>query len=98
MFQLELHAGQEVVVYDQNSSHPSHLSPESFLGMVLLKLERVFATVHLLSGRSPAHVRTRPGSGAVAGPGSVPFGAGCPDTSRYLQASCPQAPMFRLLS
>lgn len=52
MFQLELHAGQDVVVYDQNSSDPHHLSPESFLNIVLLKLERMFTTVHLLSGQS----------------------------------------------
>lgn len=52
MFQLELHAGQDVVVYDQNSSDPNHLSPESFLNIVLLKLERMFTTVHLLSGQS----------------------------------------------
>lgn len=50
--QLQLHAGQDVVVYDQNSSDPSHLRPESFLSMVLLKLEPMFSTVHLLSGES----------------------------------------------
>lgn len=52
VFQLELHAGQDVVVYDQNSSDPNHLGPESFLNIVLLKLERIFTTVHLLSGQS----------------------------------------------
>lgn len=59
-FQLELHAAQDVVVYDQNSSGPDHLSSESFLSVVLLKLERSFTTVHLLSGES------RPGSLALA--------------------------------
>lgn len=53
LFQLQLHAGQDVVVYDQNSADPSRLGPESFLSVVLLKLERTFSTVHLLSGQSP---------------------------------------------
>ena len=57
--QLELHAGQDVVVYDQNSLGPNHVSPDSFLSVVLLKLRRSFTTVHLLSGESPGPV---PGS------------------------------------
>lgn len=55
MSQLDLQAGQDVVVYDQDSDL-EHLSPESFLSVVLLKLERSFTAVHLLSGES------RPGS------------------------------------
>lgn len=51
-FQLELHAGQDVVVYDQNSCGPDRLGPESFLSVVLLKLGRSFSAVHLLSGES----------------------------------------------
>lgn len=51
-FQLELQPGQDVVVYDQSWSEPEQLSPESFLSVVLLKLERCFTTVHLLSGES----------------------------------------------
>lgn len=50
--QLELQAGQEVVVYDQGSSHPEQLGPESFVGVVLLKLGRSFRRVQLLSGQS----------------------------------------------
>ncbi|XP_026880061.1 dual specificity protein phosphatase 16 [Electrophorus electricus] len=46
---LELQ-GQEVVVYDQNSSDPSSLSSEGFLSVLLDKLERSFPSVHLLSG------------------------------------------------
>ncbi|CAF90678.1 unnamed protein product, partial [Tetraodon nigroviridis] len=46
---LDLQAGQDVVVYDQDSDL-EHLSPESFLSVVLLKLERSFTAVHLLSG------------------------------------------------
>ncbi|TNN28112.1 Dual specificity protein phosphatase 16 [Liparis tanakae] len=42
---------QEVVVYDQSSSGPSSLSSESFLSVLLLKLERSFPSVHLLSGQ-----------------------------------------------
>lgn len=49
-FQLELEPGQDVVVYDQSWSEDQQLSPESFLRVVLLKLERCFTTVHLLSG------------------------------------------------
>lgn len=59
VFQLELHAGQDVVVYDQSSSDPSHLSPESFLNIVLVKLERMFTTVHLLSGQSKSKADPR---------------------------------------
>lgn len=66
LFQLELHAGQAVVVYDQNSSDPSHLSPESFLNVVLLKLERMFTTVHLLSGQSRSKADPRQ-SGSARG-------------------------------
>lgn len=57
-FQLDLHAGRDVVVYDQNWCEPAQLSPESFVSVVLLKLERSFGSVHLLSGgsRSPALV------------------------------------------
>nr|XP_020469077.1 dual specificity protein phosphatase 16 [Monopterus albus] len=47
---LELQGDQEVVVYDQSSSDPAALSSESFLGVLLVKLERSFPSVHLLSG------------------------------------------------
>ncbi|XP_074554807.1 dual specificity protein phosphatase 16 [Halichoeres trimaculatus] len=47
---LEFVGDQEVVVYDQSSSDPSALSTESFLSVLLLKLERSFPSVHLLSG------------------------------------------------
>ncbi|XP_030576450.1 dual specificity protein phosphatase 16 [Archocentrus centrarchus] len=47
---LELQADQEVVVYDQSSTDPAALSSESFLGVLLVKLERSFPSVHLLSG------------------------------------------------
>ncbi|XP_041636528.1 dual specificity protein phosphatase 16 [Cheilinus undulatus] len=47
---LELVGDQEVVVYDQSSSDPGALSPESFLSVLLVKLERTFPSVHLLSG------------------------------------------------
>ncbi|XP_023138348.1 dual specificity protein phosphatase 16 isoform X1 [Amphiprion ocellaris] len=47
---LELQVDQEVVVYDQNSSDPTALSSESFLSVLLVKLERSFPSVHLLSG------------------------------------------------
>lgn len=50
--QLELQADQEVVVYDQSSSDPQTLSSESFLSVLLGKLERSFPSVHLLSGES----------------------------------------------
>ncbi|XP_053199963.1 dual specificity protein phosphatase 16 [Scomber japonicus] len=41
---------QEVVVYDQSSSDPAALSCDSFLSVLLLKLEKSFPSVHLLSG------------------------------------------------
>ncbi|XP_038573077.1 dual specificity protein phosphatase 16 [Micropterus salmoides] len=47
---LELQGDQEVVVYDQSSSDPTALSSESFLSVLLVKLERSFPSVHLLSG------------------------------------------------
>lgn len=47
---LQLQGDQEVVVYDQSSSDPAALSTESFLSVLLLKLERSFPSVHLLSG------------------------------------------------
>ena len=52
VFQLELQGDQEVVVYDQSSSDPAALSSESFLSVLLVKLERSFPSVHLLSGQS----------------------------------------------
>ncbi|XP_068162620.1 dual specificity protein phosphatase 16 [Antennarius striatus] len=47
---LDLLRPQEVVVYDQNSSDPAALSADSFLAILLVKLERSFPSVHLLSG------------------------------------------------
>lgn len=46
---LELQ-GQEVVVYDQSSGDPASLSPDAFLSVLLVKLEKSFPSVHLLSG------------------------------------------------
>ncbi|XP_037551544.1 dual specificity protein phosphatase 16 [Nematolebias whitei] len=48
--QLDLQACQEVVVYDQNSLDPAGLGSDSFLSVLLVKLERTFPSVHLLSG------------------------------------------------
>lgn len=53
MLQLELQADQEVVVYDQSSADPAALSSESFISVLLVKLERSFPSVHLLSGEPP---------------------------------------------
>lgn len=39
-------------MYDQSSSDPAALSAESFLSVLLVKLERSFPSVHLLSGQS----------------------------------------------
>ncbi|XP_029019419.1 dual specificity protein phosphatase 16 [Betta splendens] len=47
---LELQDDQEVVVYDQSSSDPAALSSESFLSVLLVKLERTLPSVHLLTG------------------------------------------------
>ncbi|PWA22206.1 hypothetical protein CCH79_00017419 [Gambusia affinis] len=47
---LDLQGNQEVVVYDQNSSDPAALGADSFLSVLLVKLERSFPSVHLLSG------------------------------------------------
>ncbi|XP_044199060.1 dual specificity protein phosphatase 16 [Thunnus albacares] len=47
---LELQGDQEVVVYDQSSSDPAALGSDSFLSVLLVKLERSFPSVHLLSG------------------------------------------------
>lgn len=47
---LELQEDQEVVVYDQSSSDLASLSSDSFLSVLLVKLERSFPSVHLLSG------------------------------------------------
>ncbi|KAM9846159.1 dual specificity protein phosphatase 16 [Aulostomus maculatus] len=47
---LELQGDQEVVVYDQSSSDAASLGSDCFLKVLLLKLERNFPSVHLLSG------------------------------------------------
>uniref|UniRef100_A0A8D3C3N4 Dual specificity phosphatase 16 n=1 Tax=Scophthalmus maximus TaxID=52904 RepID=A0A8D3C3N4_SCOMX len=41
---------QDVVVYDHSSSDPTALGGESFLSVLLVKLEKNFPSVHLLSG------------------------------------------------
>uniref|UniRef100_A0AAV2IW50 Dual specificity phosphatase 16 n=1 Tax=Knipowitschia caucasica TaxID=637954 RepID=A0AAV2IW50_KNICA len=46
---LELRVNQEVVVYDQ-SSDLAALAPDSFLCVLLVKLEKTFPSVHLLLG------------------------------------------------
>ncbi|RVE56674.1 hypothetical protein OJAV_G00222980 [Oryzias javanicus] len=48
--ELDLQELQEVVVYDQSSSDPAALGSDCFLSVLLLKLERSFTSVHLLSG------------------------------------------------
>lgn len=48
--ELELRGNQEVVVYDQSSSDLANLSSDSFLCVLLVKLEKIFPSVHLLSG------------------------------------------------
>ncbi|KAM6895960.1 dual specificity protein phosphatase 16 [Lycodopsis pacificus] len=50
MNKLELQEDQQVVVYDHSSSLASSLSSDSFLSVLLLKLEKSFTSVHLLSG------------------------------------------------
>ncbi|XP_072233591.1 dual specificity protein phosphatase 16 [Leuresthes tenuis] len=47
---LELQGDQEVVVYDQSSSDLAALGADCFLSVLLVKLERSFPSVHLLSG------------------------------------------------
>ncbi|CAL8386008.1 unnamed protein product [Boreogadus saida] len=47
---LELQGDQEVVVYDLGSSDPGALPSDSFLSVLLAKLERSFPSVHLLAG------------------------------------------------
>ncbi|KAM3587758.1 uncharacterized protein V6R79_013477 [Siganus canaliculatus] len=47
---LDFQDDQDVVVYDQSSSDPAALSSESFLSVLLSKLEKSFPSVHLLSG------------------------------------------------
>uniref|UniRef100_A0A8D3EDJ4 Dual specificity phosphatase 16 n=1 Tax=Scophthalmus maximus TaxID=52904 RepID=A0A8D3EDJ4_SCOMX len=47
---LELQGDQDVVVYDHSSSDPTALGGESFLSVLLVKLEKNFPSVHLLSG------------------------------------------------
>ncbi|XP_068611678.1 dual specificity protein phosphatase 16 [Brachionichthys hirsutus] len=58
---LVLHGSQEVVVYDQASSDPAAPSAESFLRILLVKLERSFPSVHLLSGGFSEFSRLFPG-------------------------------------
>lgn len=38
-------------MYDQSSSDPAAVNSESFLSVLLAKLERTFPSVHLLSGK-----------------------------------------------
>lgn len=47
---LEFRDNQEVVVYDQGSSDLADLSSDSFLCVLLVKLEKIFPSVNLLSG------------------------------------------------
>ncbi|KAF7248116.1 Dual specificity protein phosphatase 16 [Varanus komodoensis] len=48
---LEIDNEQEVVVYDQNSKNVASVSSDSFLSVLLGKLEKNFSCVHLLAGR-----------------------------------------------
>uniref|UniRef100_A0A8C6UYH8 Dual specificity phosphatase 16 n=1 Tax=Neogobius melanostomus TaxID=47308 RepID=A0A8C6UYH8_9GOBI len=47
---LEFRGTQEVVVYDQSSSDLAAHSSDSFISVLLVKLEKTFSSVHLLSG------------------------------------------------
>lgn len=58
---LEVWGNQEVVVYDQSSSDPAALSFDSFLCVLLVKLEKSFPSVHLLSGGFLEFSRLFPG-------------------------------------
>ncbi|XP_062990447.1 dual specificity protein phosphatase 16 [Elgaria multicarinata webbii] len=49
-FQVEIDSKQEVVVYDQNSKSVASVSSDSFLSVLLGKLEKNFSSVHLLAG------------------------------------------------
>uniref|UniRef100_A0A3P9H4E8 Dual specificity phosphatase 16 n=1 Tax=Oryzias latipes TaxID=8090 RepID=A0A3P9H4E8_ORYLA len=59
--ELDLQAAQEVVVYDQSSSDPAALGSDSFLSVLLVKLEKNFTSVHLLSGGFSTFSRLFPG-------------------------------------
>ncbi|KAL4597515.1 dual specificity protein phosphatase 8-like isoform X1 [Arapaima gigas] len=50
--QLDLNKKQEVVVYDQSSRDRSLLPKDSFLNILLAKLEATFYQVSLLTGRT----------------------------------------------
>lgn len=58
---LALQVDQEVVVYDQNSLDPAALGADSFLSVLLVKLERSFPSVHLLSGGFSGFCQLFPG-------------------------------------
>ncbi|XP_063164406.1 dual specificity protein phosphatase 16 [Candoia aspera] len=47
---VEIDGKQEVVVYDQSSADVASVPPESFLSLLLRKLEKSFSSVHLLAG------------------------------------------------
>ncbi|XP_007425972.1 dual specificity protein phosphatase 16 [Python bivittatus] len=47
---VEIDGKQEVVVYDQNSADLVSVPPDSFLSLLLRKLEKNFRCVHLLAG------------------------------------------------
>ncbi|KAL7976341.1 hypothetical protein Chor_002560 [Crotalus horridus] len=48
---VEIDGKQEVVVYDQNSADLATVPSDSFLSLLLRKLEKNFNSVHLLAGR-----------------------------------------------
>ncbi|KAL8194503.1 UNVERIFIED_CONTAM: Dual specificity protein phosphatase 16 [Gekko kuhli] len=48
---VEIDSKQEVVVYDQSSKNVASLSSDSFLTVLLGKLEKNFCSVHLLIAR-----------------------------------------------
>ncbi|XP_043944067.1 dual specificity protein phosphatase 16 [Protopterus annectens] len=58
---VEIDFNQEVVVYDQSSKDVSSVSPDSFLTVLLGKLEKSFRYVHLLSGGFVAFSNCFPG-------------------------------------
>ncbi|XP_061618679.1 dual specificity protein phosphatase 16 isoform X2 [Phyllopteryx taeniolatus] len=81
--ELDLRAGLRVVVYDQNCRDAAALRSDAFAGVLLLKLERRFPSLHLLAGGFSEFSRQFPG---LCEGKRAPVGP-CPS-----QPSCPSAP------
>ncbi|KAH0616371.1 hypothetical protein JD844_027413 [Phrynosoma platyrhinos] len=58
---VEIDSKQEVVVYDQSSKNVTSVSSDSFLSVLLGKLEKNFSCVHLLAGGFAEFSRCFPG-------------------------------------